>query len=232
MLIMTGMHNRGTHKHVDDLSFELMEHGELILEDAGKYAYLKDKMNRYVHTARAHSTVGLTDKDLAVGDTKPYGSALKPPELDGQVHVLRGQVRRKKLFTQARRVDYLPGRYLLIHDELTSSEPREFESYVHFARHLEPKAEGSAFTAELSGGRRLRVEAVSMDCKSSLARGQNEPQLQGWVTKGYREMTPASALTFACPGKDRQITLLLSFDEKSRAEGLARAAKTRVATSD
>ncbi|RYZ03126.1 MAG: hypothetical protein EOO73_28880 [Myxococcales bacterium] len=231
MLIMTGMYNRSTHKHADDLSFELMEHGELLLEDSGKYAYLKDKMNKHVHTARAHTTVGLADREIVVGDAKAYGSALEPPERDGNVHVLRGQVRRKKLFTQTRRVDYAPGRYLLIDDELNSPDAREFESYVHLARQLEAKADGAAFIVPLAGGRRMRVEALSADCKSSQARGQNEPQLQGWVTKAYREMTPASVLTFGCAGKDRHITLLLSFDESSRTEGLARAAKTRVASS-
>jgi len=224
MLIVTGMYNRGTHKHVDDLSFELMEHGELLFEDTGKYAYLKDKMNRFVHTARAHSTVGLADKEIFLTDTKPYGSALQPAELDGDVHVLRGKVERKKLFVQARRIDYAPGRYLLIDDELSSSQKRSYESYLHLARQLEAKVEQGGFVVPLADGRRMRIESVSPDCKASVARGQEDP-LQGWATKSYREMTPASALTFACEGKNRHITLLVSFGDKARTEGLARAAK-------
>lgn len=235
MLILTGMNNRGTykrlgdlafgtHKHVDDLSFELMERGELLFEDTGKYAYLNDDMYKFVHNARAHSTVGLGDREIVRTDTKPYGSALQEPQLDGDVHVLRGKVERKNLFTHARRIDYAPGRYLLIDDELTSTEKRVYESYLHLAPQLQAQSAHGGFIATLADGRSMRIESVSSDCKASQARGQEKP-LQGWVTKAYREMTPASALTFACEGKDRHITLLVSFDEKARAEGLARATR-------
>lgn len=225
MLIMTGTYNQRTHKHVDDLSFELMERGELLFEDAGKYAYLHDKMSTFVHSARAHNTVGLQDQTIKLRDTYSYGSALQPPEQAEGVTVLRGEVSRHALFTQARRIDYAPGRYLLITDALKSSVKRRYESYLHLAEHLQPHADGKAFVAPLADGRSMRIEALSHDCSARQERGIKDPTIQGWVTKSYREMAPASALTFTCSGKRRSISLLVSFDAAARADAIARFSK-------
>lgn len=229
MLIMTGMYNRRTHKHIDDLSFELMEQGQLLFEDSGKYAYLRNRMSRYARGVRAHSTIGLGSRELKYQDTDHYGSALLPPAADAGVQVLGGKVKRLGLFTQERRIDYAPGRYLLLDDDLRSSQTREYESYLHLAPELQPQPSGSAFVVPLGGGRSMRIESLSPDCTASVARGEKGRRYQGWSTKSYREMVPASVLTFACAGRNRHITLLASFDAASRTAGIARHALAEAA---
>jgi hypothetical protein len=211
MLIMTGAYNSTTHKHADDLSFELMEGGQMLFVDAGKYAYLKDPMSRFVASARAHNTVGLSNREIGIRDTKPYGSALSGVTVDDGSYLLKGKVRREKLFSQARELKYVPGKSLLITDTLTSTKAQRYETYLHLSPELKVVAQGKAFVAPLANGSELRIEALSEGCTAELARGQKEPQIQGWVTAEYRKMTEASVITFACPGKDRRIEILSSF---------------------
>ena len=56
MLIVTGACWNDTHKHVDDLSFELFEFGRMIFIDSGIYSYTRDSMRSYVLGPLAHNT--------------------------------------------------------------------------------------------------------------------------------------------------------------------------------
>jgi hypothetical protein len=112
---------------------------------------------------------------------------------------------------------------LLIDDTLESAADQSYESYLQLAHQLTPKRDGQAFVVPFAAKHMMRIESLSPDCQASEARGQKEPLLQGWYTKGYREMGPRSALTFACAGKSRRITLLVSFHEAGRMAGMARA---------
>jgi hypothetical protein len=226
MLIMTGTYNSKHHKHADDLSFELMEWGQMLFVDAGKYSYQGDAMRRFVTSLRAHNAVGLADQEIGPNASNFHASALAPTEVAGGVYTLRGQIEYPDLFAHERRVDYAPGQYLLISDTLRSNSPRAYESYLHLAPELSPRRVGSAFVVELAQGRQMQIEGLSPDCTASEARGvQTKSQIQGWVTKEYRNMVPGSVLTFACPGQDRSIVLLVSFSAAARKAALSRHAK-------
>jgi hypothetical protein len=230
MLIMTGTHNSKHHKHADDLSFELMEAGQMLFVEAGKYSYQRDEMRQFVISRRAHNGIGLANEEIGPNATEFHATALEPTEVAEGVYTLEGQVEYPDLFAQQRRVDYAPGQYVLIHDTLSSKSPQAYESYLHLAPELTPRQVDSAFMVPLAEGRQLRIESLSADCKASQVRGvETKKQVQGWVTHEYRKMVPASVLTFACTGQNRSITLLASFDAAARKAAVSRHARQSAA---
>ena len=228
MLIMTSSYNSGAHKHADDLSFELMDGGQMLFVDAGKYSYQGDSMRRFVRSVRAHNTVGLETAEIDPIHGTKHASGLEPTEEADGVYTLRGQVEHPTMFSQTRRVDYAPGRFLRISDELRGDSQQTYQSYLHLPPKLKPTAEGTGFMVPLKDGRTVRIESLSHDCVASKARGRrNRRQTQGWVTQGYRHMIPASALTFTCAGRNRNITLLVSFDDAGRKAGILAGSRGR-----
>lgn len=205
MLFVTGMSHNHHHKHADDLSFVLFEHGRPLFVDTGKYGYKDDPMNIFIETAAAHNTVSLQNREIRPMDLVYVGSALKPIEATEGGFRITGSIERPGLFTQAREIRYVPGRSLFIRDELSSGLNQQFVSSLHLARDLTPNLVPGGFEVSLPDGKRVTARLEETDCRIETARGQKDPIL-GWETVGYLKMEPASVVRAICPGRQRTIT--------------------------
>jgi hypothetical protein len=205
MLFVTGMANSLTHKHADDLSFVLFEHGRPLFIDSGKYGYTDDSMHEYIESGAAHNTISLLDHKIRPADIVMSGSALKPITSAQNSFTIRGRIERPSLFEQTREIQYIPGRSIVIRDELSSRSERQFVSSLHLARDLLPQNMGNGFNVTMPDGKPIKARLSEADCKIDIVRGRKDPVL-GWETVNYLKMEPASVVRAICPGKSRSIT--------------------------
>jgi hypothetical protein len=219
MLFITGMMWSYTHKHADDLSFELFENGRFILVDSGKYGYVKNLMREYVESAAAHNTISLETTKVLPSKLKPYGSALSAITPKGDHFEITGSINRPELFSQDRRLLYRPGSFLVVRDHIQVSSPERLVSSLHFAPDLEVHLTNQTAEAELGAGRSLRVRLLDGDCHLEKVRGQHDPVL-GWATVKYLKMTPTTTLRAICPNGDRTITWVISFNDAACARAM------------
>lgn len=205
MLFMMGMAHKFTHKHADDLSFVLFEHGRPLFVDTGKYGYNENPMRRYVTSAAAHNTISLLDQEIGPKSIALVGSELNPIEHEGTQYKLTGKVERPGLFTQHREIQYRSGQLLTIKDEVSSDQDRQFVSSLHLSRDLTPQLVADGFDVQLPDGKIVRARLNETDCRVETVRGQKSPIL-GWQSVGYLKMEPASVVRAICPGRNRSIT--------------------------
>ncbi len=210
MLFVTGMAWSLTHKHVDDLSFELFERGRFLFVDSGAYGYSRDANRNYVLSAAAHNTIGLGDRDIYPRDVAIVGSELIHLDVTEQGFDIVGTVRRAGLFDQTRTLTYDPGRSLVIHDELSATGETQYVSSLHLAPDLIPKIEPHGFSVDLGDGETMKAKVDEPDCTIDSVRGEEDPVL-GWFAVGYLDMVPATVVRASCPGKNRTITWQISF---------------------
>jgi hypothetical protein len=228
MLFVTGMMWSYTHKHADDLSFELFEKGKFILIDSGKYGYVRDAMRTYVESAAAHNTISVETKDITPRSLRPYGSALESIKQKDDHFEIAGSISRPGLFDQRRRLLYRPGDYLVVHDQLKARSTDRLVSSLHFAPELDVSLSQQTAEAELGNDCSVKIQLICEECSIHSARGQNNP-IRGWATTGYLEMKPATTLRAICPSGNHTITWVISFNEAAHSRAMELALSTRKA---
>ena len=224
MLFVTGMAYSTTHKHADELSFELYEFGRPVFIDSGKYGYNQDDRRAYVVSAAAHNTISFADTPVAPTDIRFSGGLLDETEPTDEGFVIGGSIDRPGLFRQSRRIVYDPGRSLTITDrvegnswaELLFSPTDRYVSSLHLAPDLEPRIEGRGFVVDVGPGR-VRAGLVEDDCEIDSVRGQARPLL-GWASRGYLKLTPATVVRALCPAGRRTITWKIEFLDRTSAQ--------------
>jgi hypothetical protein len=221
MLFITAMCHGTGHKHADDLSFELFEHGRRILVDSGKYKSFADPMRDYMVSAAAHNTISLDGVVIDRRHVEPGGSALTPIECDGACFKLSGTTRRRDLFTQHRTFLYDPGRFLVIADHVVADERQTFVSSLHLPPELVPEVHDSGFGCTLDDGRLLAGEVVTRATVDSV-RGQRDP-LAGWFSPRPGEVVPTTTIRALRRGRTRDLTWAIWFDQSARVEALRQA---------
>lgn len=209
MLFVMGMFHQSTHKHADDLSFELFEYGRKLIIDGGKFTYNNDGWRKYFISDVAHSTVGLRDQPLSVERAKPYGTALVEPLVEGDTIVIEGEVARPR-FRHRRRFVYRPGRRLRIIDTLTSDLTNDYVSRLLFDPALSLSVTGNVATVELPDDIRMTIVCEDPDAQLRCFRGEEDPP-RGWASSAFMKREPCSLLEATCTGKTRTMTWNISF---------------------
>jgi hypothetical protein len=208
MLFMTGMSHTHVHKHADELSFELFEHGRLIFVDSGKYGYTSNDMRNYVESAAAHNTISLVDQEIGRKSVRAKAAKLNKTEVADGRFILSGEVERKGLFRQERRIEYRPSEWMTIEDVISGPDA-SYVSSLHLAPDLEPVPTESGFSVSVKG-RTVTAEIVSHGCRLEFVRGRSSPSPLGWVTSGYLEMSPATVVRAIHEGENPHIKWRIS----------------------
>lgn len=233
MLFATAMANSMTHKHADDLSFELYEQGRPVIVDSGKYGYFTDENRKYVKSAAAHNTISLENDPVRPSSRFPVTSVLHPIVNDGTHFRFSGRVERAGLFVHERTFLYNPGRYLVLLDEVSAlpaalddKKPETFASSLHFAPDLAVERDGASLIARLpDGGRLLFVDELT-GAKLDLARGRRKPML-GWHSPAYGEIEPTTTVRALRQATRVNFTWTIAMAEDYRAEAMAVAETAR-----
>lgn len=218
MLFVTGVANSSVHKHADDLSFELFEHGRRIFVDSGKYGYFRrDPFRRYMRSAAAHNTISIKDRTIRPSDIVASGSALRPTLIDGDQFVIEGAIERPGLFTQKRTFFYSPSRYIVVRDILSAAVEQNFVSSLHIAPDLTPDVNSDGFSISIDGRRIGGLTTTSATIDS--ARGQTSPLL-GWCSPSYGAKEPLTVIRAHVSARRAEITWVIWLDDRWKANAI------------
>ena len=232
MIFVMGMAHSYVHKHADDLSFELYEHGRMIFIDTGKFGYFRrNKMRHYVQSATAHNTISLLKQRIGPKNVDLTGSALSDTAIEDGVFVVRGEVSRPSLFSQRREFFYDPGRFLVIRDHVQAEEKQDFVSSLHIAPDLLPVLRADGFDIELNRPDGATIGAQVSNATLDVERGRKDPLL-GWYSPGYGRLEPTSTVRAHCRAKSATISWAIWFESRWRSAAIAHAAQTLVEHDD
>jgi hypothetical protein len=212
-LFITGISNKDyvSHKHADELSFELFHKGVLVFLDSGKYSYNSNKFRKYIISASAHNTVSIEGTKISPKDVDRSGSKLINYKKSGDELIITGSVIRPGLLKHTREFYVRPFANLQIKDIVQNDfdishkvkawiDDYKFTSNLHLNPELEPTwvSEDTIRVKDL-----VDVKLISDNCELILVRGQTNPLL-GWISFSYNDITPASVLKAQCPNVNKQ----------------------------
>lgn len=202
LAVTDGFHNT-THKHADELSFELVEGSTPLVTDTGLYDKDPGPLHDFAVSNRAHSTLVADGTDWPI--TEPgaaYGSGLLAAgegggwfAIEGQNELLKRQgVRHRRLFL------YRPGEGLILCDDVTSAAPHQYTRYLQLGRDVaipEGTRAGEPIPYEAAEVPGAIVPAPSpAPTAVTQARGEADP-VQGYTAPGFRNLRPRWTLAFA-----------------------------------
>ena len=214
LAVTDGFHNL-THKHGDELSFELYDAGRSIVNDTGLYHKDPGPVRDYVVSSRAHSTLTVDGLDFPIGDRSlTYGSGITAAgsgdgwyAIEGRNPLVRGQgVRHRRLFL------YSPGRALVIVDEVRSDLPHLYTRYLTF--HPSIRLDGNErevlglHAQDFTGS----VYDIAGDnpAERTQARGERDP-FQGLTSPSFRKWRKRWTVAYGdtAAGELRALTITL-----------------------
>ena len=217
LAVTDGFHNT-THKHADELSFELFDHGTTVVDDTGLYDKDPGPVRDFVVSARAHSVLTVDGEEFPIGDEgNAYGSGLLAAgagdgwyAVEGENPLLKPQgVRHRRLFL------YRPGVTMIIVDEVRSDALHTYTRYLHFHPHVEVRAGGPGGSLELKAAAltgRVYDLSTGTPTTRSKVRGQKEP-LQGWTSPRFRAFRPRWTVAYSDQASTEVRTISISLDD-------------------
>jgi Heparinase II/III-like protein/Heparinase II/III N-terminus len=218
-LFFMGAFNSVMHKHQDDLSFIWFERQD-ILCDAGQYAYESDDKRAYISSTRAHNTVeienGIYDEIPGCGQRLPYGSAIREVKRFEWGYVISGQIKHSHLeIKHSRALLYHPKQWVVVIDKLDSIEEHLYTQWFHFCPSISLiLGVGNQFQTTFADQRRLVVTSASDKTLSKqLVRGQTSPRLQGWISRGYRDIEQNDSIGISCRGSTAHLVTILVIND-------------------
>lgn len=202
-----------THQHDDKLHLSVAAFGRDLLVDAGRFHYTGDHWRSFFLGSAAHNTLLIDGggqsresgraEPLAKAPMEP-GSYRLTPRFDyarasytGRYDGVTGEA------SHTRAVLYLRDRFWVVVDRVTTDRPREVTALWHFHPDLSVRLEGASALSTDPGLGNLRVvPAGALAWSARLARGEEQPAIQGWYSESYnhRVPSPTAVYTARAPG--------------------------------
>jgi hypothetical protein len=218
-LALTSSFHNSTHKHADELSFDLYDRGHRIVSDTGFFHKDPGRWFRYTHSASAHSTVTLNGKSFPRSGGAAYGSGISawgqgPSDTGGTWFAIkaRNPLLRRRGVGHSRWLVYKPGVALIVVDRLRSGRKRRYKSLFQLGPDLTVSEQPQAFglsAAGLNGA--LRSNGGGRRTGRNLLRGSKKP-LQGWTSPAFRVKDPRATAIFKTKGADADRVTTLSLN--------------------
>ena len=196
-----------THKHADELDFDLVDHGVQVVNGPGNYGYDRDaEFRAYQLASNSHSVLVVDGQSFPLDPARAHGSGIAATGQGAGWYAIEAAnplveqlgVRHSRLFL------YRPGSALVVLDRVRADAPHRYERFFQLGADVEATAL-SAGTLQLSGpnfGGGLHDEAAgSGEALRVMVRGRRTP-LQGFVFPGFRQLTPRWSVDFASNAKD------------------------------
>jgi Heparinase II/III-like protein len=223
-LAVTAAFHNTTHKHSDELGFELHDRGVGVITDSGFPGYNIDKWRHFSRSAKAHSVLSVRDWEFPTAKAKfAYGSGLLAAGGGDGWYAIEGHnplllqrgVRHRRLFL------YRPGRALLVLDRVRSRRSHRYSRLFQLAAGIDATRRGRVI--ELKGpGFRGGLQEPGRASRRSLVKGRYTPP-RGWSFPAVKQR--ASRWTVAYRARDRNARYLTAI-------GLRGAAKARLLPSE
>ena len=214
LAVTDGFHNT-THKHADELSFELFDAGHSVVTDTGLYDKDPGPARDFVVSNRAHSTLTVDGQDLPIADPAAvYGSGLTAAgqgdgwyAIEGRNPLLKAQgVAHHRLFL------YRPGEALVIVDRVKSETPHTYTRYLQMGPEIQlhPSSGDIGITADALDGEISDARSPDPVARSQ-TRGQEEP-LQGFTSPSFRKFVPRWTIVWTSAGTSATYATTIALD--------------------
>ncbi len=214
-LAISAAYHGPAHKHADDTGFLLVEDGQVLLGDAGRWGYYEEEPDRlYARSASAHNVLTADRLDFDWRGAEPYRSGIEATgEGDGWYTIIaRNPLLARQGVDHRRLLLYRPAEALIVIDDLRSTEEHEYTRRFHFGPGITAE-EGSHRRIDFAGGGIAgTLTDFSAEAEVELIRGCDEP-LCGWAYPGDRERTAVWAATLRTKAKDTTLVAILSLKE-------------------
>lgn len=230
-----GFHSR-VHKHADHLSFVWFDYGRDILIDPGRYGYsgrtdrgselfeqgfwYSDPKRIYCESTRAHNTVEIDRKSFPRNKVKPFGSVLVYAGEDDGRAVTYCEATHFRTVRHNRQLVMAPGHFLLVLDWLfdRTGVEHEYRQYFHFAQEWDIQQQDGIIAGNHPGRDAIapldiRVASLIPDVTlSDVVRGQEEPELLGWLSDAANSLIPTSCFhVYKCSNEPTSFATLFVF---------------------
>ncbi|HEX3174176.1 MAG TPA: alginate lyase family protein [Solirubrobacterales bacterium] len=225
-LAVSAAYHSSTHKHSDGTGFLLVEGGQVLVGDAGRWGYYEEEPDRlYARSAFAHNVLTVDERDFGWRESKPYGSGLLAAgEGDGWYAILATN----PLFAQQgvehlRLLLYRPGEILVVVDDVRAEEPHDYARRFHFGPEIEARLDERGHV--IAGGEGVTATLTDLDAGTEIAldRGRDVPTRLGWTYPSDRKRVPVWTATMRSRAADATMTAVLRIGQADRA---ARRLKT------
>jgi hypothetical protein len=229
-LSMLADYHNGTHKHYDELSFDLFDRGQRIVTDTGQYHLDRGRIRNFVVSSRAHNTLNVRARGRR-GDKRPYGSGLQARGRDAGWFAVRGKnprlrrrgVRHWRLFL------YKPHVALIVVDRVRANRSRTYHRHFHLGPNIDVAQDGPrtlglqapGFTGSLYSESSAGTEARTM------LRGTTGP-LAGWTSPSYRDFLPRWTVRLQSSGRNLSYVTTISLNPSRLRASLGRVGEKRV----
>ncbi len=186
-LILTAAFHSRAHKHSDELSFCLVDRGELVITEAGKYGYDEDEAREYATSSRGHNVVLVDDDEFSFRWAKPYGSGVRrggaaggwyAVEATNQLLRARGVVHRRTLLFRPRVV-------LIVVDEMSADESHTYTRLFHIGPDIQVTRNNGCFHLVGNDFAGSLADAGGEPVRQRVTRGETSPRLKGWTFPRY-----------------------------------------------
>ena len=194
------------HQHNDALHVSATAFGRRLLVDSGRFAYsgtLADKFRRaYALHSRGHNVVLIDGRGQGPGPRTVDAPAHEDSfGLGEKFDWARGSFARfdgiEGEVEHTRTVIWLHDRMWIVVDRIAGDRPRRLEALWHFHPDCRVAIEGAGVvTSNLSPGNLRIVPLGELKWQVRLARGEEQPELQGWHSEQYHDAIPSTTAVF------------------------------------
>ncbi|MGH2988959.1 MAG: heparinase II/III domain-containing protein [Solirubrobacterales bacterium] len=191
-----------THKHADELDFELFDRGLQIVNGPGNYGYDREEAYRdYQLSSPSHSVLIADGQSFATEPQNTYGSGIAATgqgagwfAIHGTNPLLSHQgVGHTRLFL------YRPGHALIVVDRVRAPQRHTYHRFFQLGSKVQIQGRGPAelgLSAPGFNGALYDDAASKGHAGRTLVRGRRVP-LQGFVFPGFRRAVPRWSVEFA-----------------------------------
>jgi len=205
----------GSHKHSDDLSFDLYDTGRRILTDSGLYDKDPGPWSRFGASAQAHTTLTVDGKRFSQNPDRAYGSGLSARgEGDGWFALLgRNPLIRRAGVEHQRLLLYQPGLGVLIADRVRSNDRHIYRRYFQISSGIDATASDDGVDLAAPGWTGRLEAGDGLDADFDVAKGQRPPRrILGFEFPTFRERVPRPTAVMTTRGRDLDHLAVLSVD--------------------
>ena len=211
-LALSAAFHSTAHKHADDGTFEWSDRGHSIVVDPGTFGYhYKDPGRIYCESTRAHNVLVVDGRDYSRDPQQAFGSAIKRWATRGRIWAIETRFTRPGQVAHRRTFIHRPGAWLLVIDECDARGDHRYEQWFHFDPSLELHFEGNRAQIEVPSSRNVihvLNATTANEVEFNVVRGQEEPELQGWCSRAYRELEPSYAISYEAVARSLHMATL------------------------
>jgi hypothetical protein len=222
-----------THKHADELNFELYDRGLKIVHGPGNYGYDREEEFRdYQLANRSHSVVAADGLDFALDSANAYGSGIVATGRGDGWFAIEGTnpLLLKQGIAHDRLFLFKPGQTLVIVDRIRADKQHTYHRFYQLGAPIQIQGRGPGelglSAPTLKGALHDRAAAAG-DATRVLVKGRSAP-LQGFMFPGFRVAVPRWSVEYLSKAADANYITTFTLNGATQRGAILTSTENRV----